>query len=174
MTSVALLSASVIAVNLLAFVEGVDNSYKSLVTIISVVLSTFALVMSLLVTLLRYEWRENNYHNCAMELENLNQKIQIFIEDKKSDSNNSNEDSCSKEDNSSFQKLYADILSRYNLNHTMFDYDYGSLSDSSREISWMCKLWLSMRMYLFDVYIIYWGIAIIPMLIIILMFLNLT
>ena len=74
--SVALLSASVIAVNMLAFLNISDND-KTIITIVTVVLSTFALVMSLLIALLRYEYREDNYQQCGRELENLNQRLKI-------------------------------------------------------------------------------------------------
>lgn len=161
--SLALLSASVIAVNLLAFIDGTCESDKTLITIASVILSTFALVMSLLIALLRYESREDNYHQCGMELENLNQKICIRIEELTPNSANPDNIVSPKEDNLKYQGDYVSILRKYNLNHTMFDYEYGSLSDTSKSPSSMTIWWLRLRMYIFDVYILYWLIAILPM-----------
>ncbi len=161
--SLALLSASVIAVNLLAFIDGTCESDKTLITIASVILSTFALVMSLLIALLRYESREDNYHQCGMELENLNQKICIRIEELTPNSANPDNIVSPKEDNLKYQGDYVSILRKYNLNHTMFDYEYGSLSDTSKSPSTMTIWWLRLRMYIFDVYILYWLIAILPM-----------
>ena len=161
--SLALLSASVIAVNLLAFIDGTCESDKTLITIASVILSTFALVMSLLITLLRYESREDNYHQCGMELENLNQIICIRIEELTPNSANPDNIVSPKEDNLKYQGDYVSILRKYNLNHTMFDYEYGSLSDTSKSPSSMTIWWLRLRMYIFDVYILYWLIAILPM-----------
>lgn len=161
--SLALLSASVIAVNLLAFIDRTCESDKTLITIASVILSTFALVMSLLIALLRYESREDNYHQCGMELENLNQKICIRIEELTPNSANPDNIVSPKEDNLKYQGDYVSILRKYNLNHTMFDYEYGSLTDTSKSPSSMTIWWLRLRMYIFDVYILYWLIAILPM-----------
>lgn len=161
--SVALLSASVIAVNLLAFIDGTCKSDKTLITIASVILSTFALVMSLLIALLRYESREDNYHQCGMELENLNQKICIRIEELTLNGANPDNIVSPKEDNLKYQGDYVSILRKYNLNHTMFDYEYGGLSDTSKSPSSRTIWWLRLRMYIFDVYILYWLIALLPM-----------
>ena len=161
--AVALLSASVIAVNLLAFLDGVSESNKTLITIASVVLSTFALVMSLLVALLRYEWREDNYHQCGLELENLNQRICIRIDELTANAFNKDDVASSSDENLEYQKAYASILKQYNLNHTKFDYDYGRLSDTSKQLSCLESIILNLRMYIFDVYMLYWLIAIAPM-----------
>lgn len=168
--AVALLSASIIAVNLLAFVSGVSESEKIFITIASVVLSTFALVMSLLVAFLRYEWRESNYHQCGQELENLNQRICIRIEELTSKVDNKDGVVSPTVDDLRFLESYTSILKKYNLNHTRFDYDYGSLSDSSKQKSDITKFLLNMRMFVFDVYIFYWLIALVPMVTILVLF----
>lgn len=168
--SVALLSASVIAVNLLAFVDGISNDEKTLITIVSVILSTFVLVMSLLIALLRYEWRENNYHQCGLELENLNQRIDIYCEGLDSNGETKDRVKGTNEDNKKFQKDYADILKKYNLNHLMFDYEYGRLSDPSSKKNLLYENWLLIRMYVFDVYLLYWIIALLPIISIVIKF----
>lgn len=170
--AVALLSASVIAVNLLAFISSVTEDQKILITIASVVLSTFALVMSLLIALLRYQWREDNYHQCGMELEDLNQHVQIRIDELTSNVINKDEIVSSKEDNMRYQEVYTNILKNYSLNHTTFDYKYGSLYDDSRQIDKIDKFWLYLRKNLFDVYLLYWVIAIIPIVVIIILFIH--
>ena len=137
--SVALLSASIIAVNMLAFLKVADD-VKTLITIATVILSTFALVMSLLVSLMRYEHRSENYHQCGIELENLNQKLKIRIQELASQSNNS-----PKEDNEHFLEHYYNILGRHNLNHTDLDYEYSSMkADRCKDYGWMkyVKCWL--------------------------------
>ena len=168
--SVALLSASVIAVNLMAFIDGTCESDKTLITIASIILSTFAMVMSLLIALLRYESREENYHQCGMELESLNQKICIRIEELTPNGANPDNIVSSKEDNLKYQGDYVGILRKYNLNHTMFDYEYGSLSDTSKSPSPRIIWWLRLRMYIFDVYVLYWIIAVFPMVAIFILF----
>ena len=161
--AVALLSASVIAVNLLAFIDDMSDSNKTLIAIASVVLSTFALVMSLLVTLLRYEWREYNYHQCGLDLENLNQQICIRIDELTANAVKKDDVVSPSEDNLKYLDSYTKVLKKYNLNHTMFDYKYGSLSDTSKQPGSFAKLLLDLRMYIFDVYMLYWLIATVPM-----------
>lgn len=160
--SVALLSASVITVNLLTFIEEMNDSYKAYITIASVIFSTFALVMSLLISLLRYEWRKDNYHQCAMELEALNQLVQIRIDELASNSFDVDNVVSPKEDNLEFQGRYSAIMQKYNLNHTIFDWQYGRLSNSDNALNWLTKTWLIFRMYIWDIYILYWLIALVP------------
>jgi len=171
--AVALLSASVIAVNLLAFVSNVTEYQKTIITIVSVILSTFALVMSLLIALLRYQWREENYHLCGMELEDLNQQIQIHIDELKAKTTNKEKVDSSTEDNLRFQKKYSDILKKHGLNHTIFDYKYGSLNDERQRFNKTTRCYLYLRMYFFDVNLLYWAIAIIPIIVIFILFITL-
>ena len=78
--AVAMLSASVIAINLLAFLDE-SNFDMKIVTVGSIILSIFSFLLSLLIMQLRYEWREDNYNQCGMALEELNQKIRIQIDE---------------------------------------------------------------------------------------------
>lgn len=161
--SVALLSASVIAVNMLAFFNISDND-KTVITIATVILSTFALVMSLLIALLRYEFREDNYQQCGRELENLNQRLKIRISELLDGQKGSNLIVSFKEDNEMFLSEYNDILRRFNLNHSEFDYNYSMINaedENKHRISLSICYWI--RWNLWDVYILYWLIAIIPL-----------
>lgn len=164
--AVAMLSASVIAVNLLAFIPNVSECCKNNITIGTIVLSTFALVMSLLITLLRYEWREDNYNQCGMELEELNQEILIRIGELMHENNGAVGVDSPKEDNLDFLEKYTKVLQRYNLNHMMFDYRYGRLTDSKLNLSWYFKTWMHIRFYVLDVWLIYWIVAIAPVILI--------
>lgn len=170
--SVALLSASIIAVNLLAFLD-TDSDQKTMITIVTVVLSVFALVMSLLITLLRYEFRENNYHQCGIDLDHLNQNLKIRIDELAKGQHNSDEIQSPKEDNTKFLKEYFDILKKYSLNHSELDYLYASIK-AEEDKSQKCfrRFWLWFRWNVLDVNIIYWLVALVPIFIVIMVLLN--
>ena len=175
--AVAFLSASIIAVNMLVFFDKYKSEECStMITVITVILSTFSLVMSLLITMLRYEYREDNYHQCGLELENLNQRIKLRKSEIAANSGGSNTESP-KEDNKRFLEEYYDIQKKYNLNHTTFDYDYSRWkSETDTDAQGIgkndsCKqkfqrffkyLWFYSRYYVFDVSVLYWLIALVP------------
>ena len=160
--SVALLSASIIAVNMLAFLK-VSEDAKTIITIVTIILSTFALVMSLLITHLRYEYRENNYHQCGIELDRLNQHLKIRISELCVDNNNVDEIVSPNEDNLKYLDEYNTILNKYNLNHTDFDYNYSSIkAESNKDHKWWKLFYYWLRWNIFDINTLYWLLAIIP------------
>lgn len=170
--SVALLSASIIAINMLAFLN-VSEDEKTRITIGTVVLSTFALVMSLLVTLMRYEHREDNYTQCGIELENLNQRLRIRINELLNSGNKTDEIISPKDDDEKFLKEYSDILRKYNQNHTEFDYQYSLLkAESTKEHGFWKTIGYWFRWYILDVNVLYWLLAIVPIVVIIITFCN--
>ena len=173
--AVALLSASIIAVNMLVFFDKYKSEECStMISVITVILSTFSLVMSLLIAMLRYEYREDNYHQCGLDLENLNQRIRLRKSEIKVNSEDTNAESP-KEDNEHFLEKYYRIQKKYNLNHTTFDYKYskwksetdaqgvGKIDSCKQKCPRFFKaLWYSLRYYIFDVYLLYWLIALVP------------
>ena len=158
--AVALLSASVIGINLLAYLPNVGDDIKNIITIGTIILSTFVLVLSLLITMLRYEWREDNYHRCAMELEHLNQQILIRIDELNAGNRPQEEIVSPRADNERFLEEYTGITEKYNLNHTTFDYRYGRLSDSNLRVPCSTEISLQLRYHVFDVYLLYWLVSI--------------
>lgn len=171
--SVALLSASVVAVNLLSFLS-IDEAQKTMIAVVTVILSVFALVMSLIITFLRYESHENNYHQCGIELDQLNQRLKIRIEELTKDQPKVDEILTPTEDNSKYLTEYSDILKKHNLNHSELDYRYSAVLSSDRKnISLSQRIWCWFRWNVWDVNILYWLIAIIPVAMVILVFLNL-
>lgn len=160
--SVALLSASIIAVNMLAFFDG-WQCYSTMITAVTIILSTFSLVMSLLITLLRYEYREDNYHQCALELAALNHRLELKISAINNVANNSVGNVVIPKDvNKQFLKDYDDILKKYNLNHTEFDYEYSKWKATKNSGCWG-TFWYWLQWNVFDVYVVYWLIALIPL-----------
>ena len=163
--SVSLLSASVIAINMLAFLN-IGTREKTIITIVTVILSTFALVMSLLISILRYEYRENNYHQCGLDLEHLNQQLKIKILELSSQGMESSE-----EDNKKYLEDYDAILRKYNLNHTDFDFQYSKFKAIDiREKSLLKNICYWIKWNFLDVSMLYWLIAFIPIIVIILAF----
>ena len=149
----ALSSASIIAISLIALKDkNIDLSNN--ISIFTIILSTFLLVLSQLLSGLNYEKRMENYHSCGNELNRLYRQMQH-------DSKNlSEEEQKAKE--LEYINQYQDILVKYNLNHTSFDYDYAMsvLPDSNtRHASWF---WLKIRYYIIDIYMVYWLIALVP------------
>ena len=159
--SVALLSASIIAVNILAFLN-ISEIEKTFITIVTLALSTFALVMSLLISHLRYEYRETNYHQCGLELDYLNQRLKIRIKELYAANDNDGEIESPNEDNLQYLDEYNKILRKYNLNHEDFDYSYSLIKAGSDKVHKLQHLIYWVRWNIFDVSVLYWLLAIIP------------
>lgn len=165
-----LLSASIIAINLLAFLPKFqsNNDFITCLTLFTVVLSIFCLVITAIINSLNYSNREEQHHKCGLELDRLNSQIKLFIE--------KNEQANDEEHCKNFIEEYNRILSNYQLNHTHFDWLYNKYLDERENREWIWKDCLSLRnirYYLqsakffirwniWDVYIIYWLIALLP------------
>lgn len=142
----AMMSASIIGISLIALqCQGIAIQMN----VGTIILSTFLLVLSLLFQGLGYEKRMENYHSCGNE---LNRLYRLMEHDTKV---LSEEEQKAKE--LEYLKRYEDILVNYNLNHTSFDYSY-SLAQINEKVGF--RVWL--RYYVFDVYMLYWLIAIVP------------
>ena len=146
-------SASIIAISLISLkVHNIELS--NYISILTVILSTFLLVLSLLFSKLDYEKRMDNYHSCGNDLSRLYRFIHH-------DSNCLTEEK-QKEKELGYLNQYFDILKKYNLNHTTFDNEYVMLSITDSKINLWRWLWLKIRYYLFDIYMLYWLIALVP------------
>lgn len=159
----AMASVYIIVINLLSLSPSIVcrvNVHNANVNanILSIILSVLALVLALIVTLLNYGNRKNNYHSCGIELDHLNQKIQLRLEQIKND-NQSKENGEDEE----FLNEYESILTSHNLNHTEFDYKYAQSSNEeqgNQNSSMKFVYWL--RWNIFDVNMIYWCIIVLP------------
>ena len=147
----AMFSASIIAISLIALqIQTID--FANMISAFTIILSTFLLVLSLLFSSLNYDKRMENYHACGNELNRLYRLIKHDV------SVLSKEEQEKKEID--YINKYEEILSKYNLNQTFFDYQYAMLG--STEIHPLKWLWFQCRYYIFDVYLLYWIIAIAP------------
>lgn len=147
----AMFSASIIAISLIAL-QNTEKDVANMISAFTIILSTFLLVLSLLFSSLNYDKRMENYHACGNELNRLCRLIKHDV------SVLSKEEQEKKEID--YINKYEEILSKYNLNQTSFDYQYAMLG--STEIHPLKWLWFQCRSYIFDVYLLYWIIAIAP------------
>lgn len=170
--AVSMLSASIIAINLFAFLpnKNCDTNFSTYITLSTIVLSVFTLVISALINQLDYANRENNFHRCGIDLDMLNQQIKISIAESQI------KPEIEKETNDQFLSKYKNILTQYNLNHTPFDDQYSRYIVERKKYVFIwkeCLHYKNLRYYLrsikyfvrwniWDVYILYWMIAIIP------------
>ncbi|WP_443777587.1 SLATT domain-containing protein [Bacteroides clarus] len=109
-----LLSAYIIIINLLVYTDRF-KAVNVQITILTIALSILILVVTLMINQVEYEKKENNYHSCGVELDQLNQELKILLENDSDPSLDKKKELLSK---------YYNILLRYNLNHTVFDYEY--------------------------------------------------
>ncbi|MDD6472553.1 MAG: SLATT domain-containing protein [Bacteroidales bacterium] len=161
--SIAMLSIYIISLNLLVFID----KYKKLsneLTVVTVVLSTFVLAVSLVISQLQYGEREYIYHSCGMELNKFLDKLLLYKEEKHT---------LSFEQKKELYIEYSDILKSYNLNHSGLD----ALVVTSKD-DWVKtmenygftvyktgrwkKLWIWCRKYIFDASFIYLLLIILP------------
>lgn len=109
---VAMLSVEIIIINLLIFIPSLRLD-GNLVTIVTIGLSAFVLVLSLIISQLKYDRREEDYHQCGLRLGELEKKINIF--------ESFNQD-VTQESLEKFNDQYHAILRESNLNHTKIDW----------------------------------------------------
>ena len=131
--ALSMISLQIIAINLLVFLPSIEQ-YSTRITILTIILSGFILVLSLLISLLQYERKEMNYHQCGLELDHLNQSIKLL---------ESFDEPIDQKKRQEFLDEYARILAKYNQNHTTFDYLYACGK--------MNKFFKFVRWYVFDV-----------------------
>ena len=170
--AVSMLSASIIAINLFAFLpnKNCNTDFSTYITLFTIVLSVFALVISTLINQLDYANRENNFHKCGIDLDILNQQIKIYITESQIKTD------IEKETNNKILLEYKSILTQYNLNHTPFDDQYSKylVEREKHVLIWKeclsCKnliyylrsIKYFVRWNIWDIYLLYWLIAIMP------------
>lgn len=151
----AFFSASIIAISVIALLKS-DVAVSNQISVFTIVLSTFLLVMSLLFSGLNYEKRMENYHNCGNALDKLYREM--MFTHSYADTLDSEKIKAKTE---SLQGKYFEILNKYNLNHTSFDHKYASvMSDEKKNpLTWLT---MKFRYYVWDMYFLYWVIALFP------------
>ena len=119
---IAMLSFEIIVLNLLVFIPALRLDSVS-ITVTTVCLSVFVLVLSLILSQLQYDKKASKFHKCANALKNLENSIDIRI---------SSGESPSIEEIKEFNKDYADIIKTSNLNHSSVDYDWAKIKEAKK------------------------------------------
>ena len=148
-----LFSASIIGISLIALMSNNLEVSKN-ISVFTIILSTFLLSLSLLLSGLSYDKRMDNYHACGNELSrlyrNMHHDVKTLTEEEQ------------KRKESDYIDQYFNILNKYNQNHTSFDYEYAISLLSDTSTGNVSRLWLKIRYYILDMYLVYWLIAIVP------------
>lgn len=148
-----LFSASIIGISLIALM-GNNLEMSKNISVFTIILSTFLLSLSLLLSGLSYDKRMDNYHACGNELSrlyrNMHHDVKTLTEEEQ------------KRKESDYIDQYFNILNKYNQNHTSFDYEYAMSLFSDSTMGIVSRLWLKIRYYILDMYLVYWLIAIVP------------
>ena len=149
----AMFSASIIAISLIALLNK-DAVLTEKISIFTIILSTFLLVFSQLFNSLNYNKRMENYHDCGNKLNYLYRQIYR-------DMNYYSEEEF-KDKYQDYLNQYEQILREFNLNHSLFDYQYAEAMRQDSDVQQFNRLWLGIRYYIFDIYMFYWFLAIVP------------
>ena len=148
-----LFSASIIGISLIALMSN-NLEVSRNISVFTIILSTFLLSLSLLLSGLSYDKRMDNYHACGNELNrlyrNMYHDVKTLTEEEQ------------KRKESDYIDQYFNILNKYNQNHTSFDYEYAMSLFSDSTMGIVSRLWLKIRYYILDMYLVYWLIAIVP------------
>lgn len=148
-----LFSASIIGISLIALMSN-NLEVSRNISVFTIILSTFLLSLSLLLSGLSYDKRMDNYHACGNELNilyrNMHHDVKTLTEEEQ------------KRKESDYIDQYFNILNKYNQNHTSFDYEYAMSLFSDSTMGIVSRLWLKIRYYILDMYLVYWLIAIVP------------
>lgn len=161
---IAFLSLEIIAINILQLV-GKNPSTDNYVGAATIILSVFALVLSLIVNQAQYSVKTHIYTQCGLDLDELAYCINRAIKD---------DNPINSKDVEQFENKYISILKESNLNHEDCDYLWASRkSDFIRKeydydinpVSYYlfrCRLWLSH--WIFSTYMIFLFITILGLL----------
>lgn len=149
----AMFSAAIIAISLIALLNK-NAVLTEKISIFTIILSTFLLVFSQLFNSLNYNKRMENYHDCGNKLNYLYRQIYR-------DMNYCSEEEL-KEKYQDYLDQYEQILREFNLNHSLFDYQYAEAIRQDSDLHQFNRLWLRIRYYILDIYMFYWLLAIVP------------
>lgn len=126
--AVALFSFYIIVINTLVYLS--DFAYYSdKITIVTIWLSIFIVIISQIVAQQQYELKEKNYHDCGNSLNALGDKISLLLE---------KGEPLTFEQREELINAYHFILSYYQLNHNENDYRWAfrNWSDKKRDFMW--------------------------------------
>lgn len=112
--AVVIFSFYIIVINTLVYLPG-GSRYSDLITISTIWLSVFILIISQIIAQQQYEIKEKNYHDCGNRLNELADRIALSIE---------TEDHLTKEQKEEYLSEYHSIIDYFQLNHNENDYHW--------------------------------------------------
>lgn len=142
---IAMLSLEIIVINLLQFIPGAKGKDMPLISALTICLSVFALVLSVIVNNLDYGSREKNFHSCGLRLGDLCKRMEARLKDKN--------DIKLCEANHYIEE-YNSILTESNQNHTTVDSLWALRNDpetkkkSNSDTNPVPYLWFRFRLWL--------------------------
>lgn len=142
--ALAFFSFYIIVINSLVFLDPFKGQ-SDVITLVTIFMSTFILVLSLLVGQCQYESREMVFHECGKELTLLKDEIVLDMNEVEELSLGEKKD---------YLKRYHTILQKCSLNHEESDYLWGN-----RDIN-NCNAWLRFKYFVFDVNSLYLALII--------------
>lgn len=153
----AFLSLEIIAINIVQLVITTqDRTFDSCVSAATIILSVFALVLSLMVNQAQYSVKRSVYTNCALSLDELAYDVNRLLKAGTE---------ITTEDVAQFEKEYIDIRKYANLNHDTSDYEWSQRNSEKVKDSygyksnpipyWRYRMTLWLRHWIFTTYFLY-------------------
>ena len=127
--SLAILSLSIIAFNILQLCDGYEKFNQS-ITAVTIMLSVLVLVLSLLVSYLNYSEKEMKYYDCALKLSSLCDEIDLILSDPR-------QQFMTNEELRRLKDKYQRIIGECGINHIAIDHKRAMLriQSNSKQIS---------------------------------------
>lgn len=165
---ISIVSLEIVAVGVLQLIN--DSTKEGAIsndnlTALTIILSTFVLVLSLIVSTFDYEGRKDNYHKCGIKLSKLCDKI---------DSELTYATEIPKDVFDKYVDEYNNIMADHGLNHERKDYKKSQLDDFNKNKKrytdypqecpfttnrWL-RFWAWMNWYVLDPNTLYWFLTI--------------
>lgn len=155
--SIAFLSMYVIIANIIIFIPGlsIKQGRDVFITLFSIIVSIFILILSLLLTNRNYRVNAERFHSCAIELS----KIYEYL-----DSDFELYGSINKiPDYKKYAQKYHNIISKYNINHSYLDFQIHKACNVNEynDINKFKAILIRLK-YFFFIYFIFLCIIILP------------
>ena len=156
--SLLMFSVAIIGLNLLVFINTDNKVFNNFITVITVILSTFALALTAVVNQMEYNERRIDFLNCGNK---INELLEIILAN--------NEKDIPKQDRCKYLEKYKIIIYSCKYNPSQLDFLRATTRDSYvnslnmmlsecnklKRTCWYYQIWLLIRCYVFDSSVIY-------------------